>query len=122
MLSAFAPVPSVALSPPETQPPSATPTQTSEDCMDDGRLVDSALGGVMIALILILTWHIIRLCCCKQKPVQYPPPAPPKTAGGTSNVATTSVRSSTSVRSNTSARAGASIRPAASERVREHTQ
>uniref|UniRef100_A0A1I8AZH9 Uncharacterized protein n=1 Tax=Meloidogyne hapla TaxID=6305 RepID=A0A1I8AZH9_MELHA len=122
MISALALMPSVAEVPPIPAKPTpksatthSTPSQTSEDCMDDGRLVDSALGGIMIALILILTWHVIRLCCCKHKPVQYPPQAPPTTAG-TGNNATTSVRSNTSVR------AGASVRSATSERIKEHTQ
>ncbi|KAF7638107.1 Oxysterol-binding protein [Meloidogyne graminicola] len=44
--------------------------QVGKDCMDDGRLFDSALGGMMIALILILAWHIIRLCRRKPKPVK----------------------------------------------------
>ncbi|KAF7639061.1 hypothetical protein Mgra_00001587 [Meloidogyne graminicola] len=117
MFFVAAPVPSIAdIVEPPVDPPSSVLTTVQQlttdskgNCMDDGQLFDSALGGMTVALAVVLFWHFIRLCCCKPRPAQqYPPQVPPIS----SNVASASVRSNT----------GPSIRSTASERVQERTQ
>ncbi|KAF7640284.1 hypothetical protein Mgra_00000112 [Meloidogyne graminicola] len=67
----------------ETKISEETPMTTMdpmESCPDDGSLFDSSLGGMSVALLVILFWHIVRMCCKgKSKP-----PSPPSRAHNSS--------------------------------------
>ncbi|KAF7638841.1 hypothetical protein Mgra_00001650 [Meloidogyne graminicola] len=60
------------------------------DCIDDGRLFDTSFVGVLIALIVILFWHIIRICCISRMaaahhPSTLKPPVEPLSSANKTN-------------------------------------